>query len=72
MSNEEKDRYKRLVTFKSTGKVNSKEHITYAQIIIGTDAIPDQLRYAVSTNDEGIFIYMVVLKFREILKQMVI
>lgn len=53
MSNEEKDRYKRLVTFKSTGKVNSKEHITYAQIIIGTDAIPDQLRYAVSTNDEG-------------------
>lgn len=53
MSNEEKDRYKRLVTFKSTGRVNSKEHITYAQIIIGTDAIPDQLRYAVSTNDEG-------------------
>ncbi|MGE7997407.1 hypothetical protein ACQKOF_01745 [Lysinibacillus sp. NPDC093190] len=53
ISNEEKDRYKRLVTFKSTGKVNSKEHITYSQIIIGTDAIPDQLRYAVSTNDEG-------------------
>lgn len=53
ISNEEKDRYKRLVTFKSTGKVNSKKHITYAQIIIGTDAIPDQLRYAVSTNDEG-------------------
>lgn len=53
ISGEEKDRYKRLVTFKSTGKVNNREHVTRSQIIIGTDAIPDQLRYAVSTNDEG-------------------
>lgn len=53
VSAEEKDKYKRLVTFKSTGKVNNKQHVTSSQIIIGTDAIPDQLRYAVSTNDGG-------------------
>lgn len=53
LSNEEKDRYKRLITLKSTGNVNGREHVTHSQIIIGTDAIPDQLRYAVSTNDGG-------------------
>ncbi|MGE7092977.1 DUF7305 domain-containing protein [Lysinibacillus sp. NPDC048646] len=53
VSSEEKDRYKRLVTFKSTGRVNNREHITRSQIIVGTDAIPDQLRYAISTNDGG-------------------
>ncbi|WP_409368574.1 hypothetical protein [Lysinibacillus sp. 38-6] len=53
ISSEEKDQYKRLVTFKSTGKVNNREHVTRSQVIIGTDAIPDQLRYAVSSNDNG-------------------
>lgn len=50
---EEKDKYKRLVTFKSIGTVNGKEHVTTSKVIIGTDAVPDQLRYAVSTNDGG-------------------
>lgn len=50
---EEKDKYKRLVTFKSIGTVNGKEHVTTSKVIIGTDAVPDQLRYALSTNDEG-------------------
>lgn len=50
---EEKDRYKRLVTFRSEGWVNQKKHTTYAQVNIGTDAIPDQLRYAVSSNNNG-------------------
>lgn len=53
ISNEEKDRYKRLVTFKSTGIVNGKTHTTTSKVIIGTDSIPDQLRYALSTNDGG-------------------
>lgn len=53
ISNEEKDRYKRLVTFKSTGLVNGKTHTTTSKVIIGTDSIPDQLRYALSTNDGG-------------------
>ena len=53
VSNDEKDLYKRLVTFKSTGIVNGKTRITTSKVIIGTDAIPDQLRYALSTNDEG-------------------
>lgn len=50
---EEKDRYKRLVTFRSYGVVKNKEHISKTDVIIGTDAIPDQLRYAVSTNNGG-------------------
>lgn len=53
VSNDEKDLYKRLVTFKSTGIVNGKTRITTSKVIIGTDAIPDQLRYALSTNDGG-------------------
>lgn len=53
ISNEEKDRYKRLVTFKSTGLVNGKTQTTTSKVIIGTDTIPDQLRYALSTNDGG-------------------
>lgn len=53
ISNEEKDRYKRLVTFKSTGIVNGKKQTTTSKVIIGTDTIPDQLRYALSTNDGG-------------------
>lgn len=50
---EEKDKYKRLVTFRSYGVVKNKEHISKTDVIIGTDAIPDQLRYTVSTNEEG-------------------
>lgn len=53
VSDDEKDLYKRLVTFKSTGIVNGKTRITTSKVIIGTDAIPDQLRYALSTNDGG-------------------
>lgn len=50
---DEKNDYKRIVTFKSIGFVNAKEHITRTKVIMGTDSVPDQLRYAVSTNDEG-------------------
>ncbi len=50
---EEMDKYKRLVTFRSTGFVNGTNQTTRTQIIIGTDAIPDQLRYTVSTNNGG-------------------
>lgn len=50
---EEQDMYKRIVTFRSVGIVNGKEHTTKSEVIIGTDAIPDQLRYAVSTNKGG-------------------
>ncbi len=50
---EEKDKYKRLVTFRSYGVVKKKEHISKTDVIIGTDAIPDQLRYAVSSNERG-------------------
>lgn len=50
---DEKNAYKRVVTFKSIGYVNGKEHITHTKVIIGTDAVPDQLRYAVSTNEGG-------------------
>lgn len=53
ISNEEKDQYKRLVTFKSTGIVNGKTQTTTSKVIIGTDAIPDQLHYALSTNNGG-------------------
>lgn len=53
ISNEEKDRYKRLVTFKSTGLVNGTTKTTTSKVILGTDSIPDQLRYALSTNDKG-------------------
>lgn len=53
VSTEEQDRYKRLVTFKSTGQVNARVTIIKSKVIIGTDAIPDQLRYAVSTNKGG-------------------
>ncbi|WP_339263567.1 hypothetical protein MKY07_01420 [Solibacillus sp. FSL W7-1472] len=48
-----KNAYKRVVTFKSIGYVNGKEHVTRTKVIMGTDSVPDQLRYAVSTNDEG-------------------
>ena len=50
---EEKDFYKRNVTFKSIGYVNGKEHVIHSEVVLGTDAIPDQLRYAVSTNEGG-------------------
>ncbi|AMO84026.1 hypothetical protein B857_02081 [Solibacillus isronensis B3W22] len=50
---DEKNVYKRVVTFKSIGYVNGKEHITHTKVVIGTDAVPDQLRYAVSTNEGG-------------------
>lgn len=55
---EEKDLYKRIVTFKSIGIVDSKKHTLKTDVIIGTDAIPDQLRYAISSNENGsIFLY---------------
>ncbi|MEO4053322.1 hypothetical protein [Solibacillus sp. CAU 1738] len=55
---EEKDKYKRIVTFRSVGVVNSKEHVSKSEVIIGTDAIPDQLRYAISSNNNGsIYLY---------------
>lgn len=57
ISYEEKDAYKRIVTFKSTGYVNGKEKTIRTQVIIGTDAIPDQLRYAVSSNDGSLYIH---------------
>lgn len=53
VSNEEKDLYKREVDIISTGIVDGKQHKTKVTAIIGTDAVPDQLRYALSTNDEG-------------------
>lgn len=53
ISEEEHDKYKRVVTFKSTGVANGKEHVTRAEVILGTDAVPDQLRYAVSSNEGG-------------------
>lgn len=55
---EEKDKYKRIVTFRSVGIVNDKEHTSKLDVIIGTDAIPDQLRYAISSNENGsIYLY---------------
>lgn len=53
ISNEEKDKYRRLITIKSTGIVNGKEHVNTVKAIVGTDAVPDQLKYAISTNDGG-------------------
>lgn len=53
VSNEEKDAYRKIVTLKSLGFVNGKLHTIYNDVIIGTDAVPDQLRYAASTNDQG-------------------
>lgn len=57
VSNEEKDKYKREVTFKSIGTANNKEHVTRQTVILGTDAVPDQLRYAVSSNDDSVYLY---------------
>lgn len=53
VSEEEKDAYKRIVTFKSIGYVNGQEKTTSTEVIIGTDTIPDQLKYAVSSNNKG-------------------
>lgn len=44
---------KKQVPMISTGLVDGKERVTTATVIIGTDAIPDQLRYALSTNNGG-------------------
>lgn len=44
---------KKQVPIISTGLVDGKERVTTATVIIGTDAIPDQLRYALSTNNGG-------------------
>ena len=57
IDNPEKNKYKRYVTFKSYGISNGKHEVTSAKIAIGTDAIPDQLKYAVSSNDGEVFIY---------------
>ncbi len=44
---------KKKIRIVSTGFVDGKENVTTAEIIVGTDAIPDQLRYALSTNNGG-------------------
>ena len=56
-NNPEKNKYKRNVTFKSYGFSREKYDVTTATILIGTDAIPDQLKYAVSSNDGEVYIY---------------
>lgn len=53
VSNNEKDAFKRIVTYRSTGISGGKEFTVRQDIILGTDAVPDQLRYAVSTNEGG-------------------
>ena len=53
----EEDRYKRLVTIKSTGVADGKVHETFTKVIFGTDAIPDQLKYAVSSNAGSVHLY---------------
>ena len=49
----DKDLYKRKVTFKSIGIVDGVEKVVKSEVIFGTDLIPDQLKYAVSTNKKG-------------------
>lgn len=44
---------KRILPVHSTGIVNNKEVTTSAKINVGTDAVPDQLRYAISSNNGG-------------------
>ncbi|HWL23819.1 MAG TPA: hypothetical protein VNR38_08730 [Ureibacillus sp.] len=44
---------KRIINIKSIGIVNGKENVATAKVMVGTDAIPDQLRYAISTNNGG-------------------
>lgn len=44
---------KKEVPIISTGIVDGKEKVTTSKVIIGTDAVPDQLRYALSTNNGG-------------------
>ena len=44
---------KKQVPIVSTGIVDGKERVTTARVILGTDAVPDQLRYALSTNNGG-------------------
>ena len=53
----EEDRYKRIVTFKSIGVVGDKVKETISKVIFGTDSIPDQLKYAVSSNTGGVHLY---------------
>lgn len=57
IDNPEKNKYKRYVTFKSYGISNGKHEVTSAKIAIGTDAIPDQLKYAVSSNEGSIYFH---------------
>lgn len=44
---------KKIIPIISTGYVNGKENVTTAKVVVGTDAVPDQLRYAISTNNGG-------------------
>lgn len=53
ITNNEKDQLKREVTFRSTGIVNGKEKIVKTKVIFGTDAVPEQLKYTLSTNKDG-------------------
>ncbi len=51
--NNEAQDLKRIINIRSTGIVDGKESVTTAQVMVGTDAVPDQLRYAISTNNGG-------------------
>ncbi|MDI7741503.1 type II secretion system protein [Lysinibacillus fusiformis] len=44
---------KKIIPIISTGIVDGKENVATAKVMVGTDAIPDQLRYAISTNNGG-------------------
>lgn len=50
---DEIDLFKRVISLKSTGIVNGKEKVIKTRVVVGTDAVPDQLRYSISTNDDG-------------------
>lgn len=53
VSNEEADKYRRKVTIKSYGFSNGQSKVSEVVAIVGTTATPEQLRYALSTNNEG-------------------
>ena len=44
---------RKKVPIVSTGIVDGKESVSTTTVIFGTDTVPDQLRYAVSTNNDG-------------------
>lgn len=44
---------KKLVTFKSLGISGDSSKVISSQVILGANAVPEQLKYAVSTNNNG-------------------